>query len=47
MSKWVRSGALAGAVDLVAELGGDFGALAAEAGLRDVVLATRPPPVAP
>ena len=31
--RWVRGGALAGAQQLVAELGGDFDALAAEAGL--------------
>lgn len=34
MSKWVRSGVLAGAADLVTRLGGNFSDLAREAGLR-------------
>lgn len=45
MGKWVRSGALAGAIDLVAELGGDFGALAAEAGLRADLLGNPDMPI--
>ncbi|MCW0200047.1 AraC family transcriptional regulator [Sphingopyxis sp.] len=39
MSKWIRSGALAGAAGLIADLHGDFGALAADAGLRAELLA--------
>jgi len=38
MSVWVRGGVLAGADDLVAELGGDFAALSNRAGLRADVL---------
>lgn len=45
MGKWVRSGALTGAIDLVTELGGDFDALAAEAGLRADLLGDPDMPV--
>ncbi len=45
MDKRVRSGALTGAIELVAELGGDFASLAAEAGLRADLLGDPDRPV--
>lgn len=45
MSKWVRSGALAKAADLVADLHGQFSALAADAGLRAESLANADFPI--
>jgi len=45
MGRWVRSGVLAGVPELVAELGGDFGALAAEAGLPPGILEAPDTPI--
>ena len=45
MTRWVRAGALVGAPDLVAELGGDFSLLAAHAGLSPDLLDTPDAPI--
>ena len=45
MTRWVRAGALVGAPELVAELGGDFSLLAERAGLAPILLEAPDTPV--